>query len=129
MVSYFYKLWLIGIRQVWDAEDAPYVSWSHWLASHKILSPGAAGVFCHHLIKRDIALNLAYPLVYELPTFSYQKLLLDSCLPQCFYQPHQVEASAFLSLLIGSPFFFISLSSFLPAYQDWCSSLPLTFCF
>lgn len=115
MGRYFYKPQLIGIRQVWDVE-APHVSWSHWLASHKILSPGAAGVFCHHLIKRGIALNLAYPLLYELPTFSYQELLLDSCLPTVFLP-------ASLSLLIGSLLFSISSSLYLPAYKDYCSSL------
>lgn len=90
---------------MWDAEEAPHVSWSQWLASHKILSPRAAGVFCHHLIKRGIALNLAYPLVYELPTFSYQELLLDSCLPTVF-----LPASLGRSLSI-------------PVTVDWVSSL------
>lgn len=116
MGRYFYKPQLIGIRQVWDVEEAPHVSWSHWLASHKILSPGAAGVFCHHLIKRGIVLNLAYPLLYELPTFSYQELLLDSCLPTVFLP-------ASLSLLIGSLLFSISSSLYLPAYKDYCSNL------
>lgn len=114
MVRYFSKPRLIGIRQVWNAEEAPHIEgshWSHWLASHKILSPGVADVFCHHLIKICMALNLAYPLVYELPTFSYQELLLDSCLSTVF--------------LPTSP----SRSLSIPVTVDWVSSLFYLFVF
>lgn len=120
----------IGIRKVWGTDEAPHFSWSHCLASYKILFPVAAVVLCHYLFRRGMAyasftcMN-SYPLLTWNPSWIPAVIgSLPTFLPHTCYPAH--TGTVVPSLLVFCFYLFFSPSLFL--LLSLLPLLPLFFC-